>query len=692
MRISSRIGAAIVAIVSLGVAAPAIHAETVDLIHGNTGTITGVPGGTARFDFMMQQPTGTGVIKPFLRVQASPFEQGYNTSGGTPFDDKPGPWTHDLLFSDLLQTAVNIDGVIYFKLLLDVNEPNGKKSLISLDQLQFYTSPIGSQTTTNVPMLGTLRFSFKPPVTGAASNDMVLMDAARNHGSGSGDMYAFIPAAAFAGTAPTDFVYMYVFFGAHDSADIFTGGGFEEWALVLNAQPSPTPTPTVTPTPSPTPPPTPTPTPTPTCTPRSISNAPNPVINNANFETGPFSMEGTVTGWTASAHVADISEGATSGTHSAGLSAGGDSQGDTLQQSFSTISGQTYALDFDAGIFGVHSGAPLQVQVEVLGSGSLVNQVITPPEAGTFVPSQVAFQHYHFTFTANTASTNLRFTSLGSGNGSADQVIDTVSVTAVQAGQDDVTECDALAAVADACFTLAPAPCFSGTALFLPNADCQIPYTDCTNPGNPAAGSDGFRYAFTPVGTFTENATNGTATLTGHLESQLHPGYGFDVSLTFTGRTNTPNGMGPDLGLDPGCYVPPFGSGGPVDPSTWHFYSFAGGTLTGTGNYAGAVLQLTWTMKFFQVGDQPQSGASGKNIRPGSSGWFTWSVQHQPNNPAFCLRGSAQTGTTADFNFNCENMRRPPVCPTPTPTPVPTIAPTATPTPTPTPTPGRKKH
>src|SRR4051812_16258121 len=89
------------------------NAGVVDLNSGNTGTING-----ARFDWMAQQPTGTGVIKPFLRVQATTMEQGYNTSGGTPFDDKAGPWTHNIIMADLATTAVSINGVIYFKLLL----------------------------------------------------------------------------------------------------------------------------------------------------------------------------------------------------------------------------------------------------------------------------------------------------------------------------------------------------------------------------------------------------------------------------------------------------------------------------------------------------------------------------------------------------------------------------------------------
>lgn len=266
--------AAAFAITLIAFASPPANAEIVDLTAAGpgTGTITGCIGGTARFDFMTQQPTGTGVIKPFLRVQNTPTEQGYNTSGVTPkapFDDKAGIWTHDLKFADLLATSVTgIDpqnpGAVFFKLLLDVNEPNGRKSKITLDQLEFYTSNICSQTTTatrpsvlcpggtEVALVNaTLRWSFKPPTVGTASTDMVLLDAARNSGSGSGDMYAYIPADAFTGTAPTDCVYMYVLFGAHSSADLTSAGGFEEWALVLNPQPTPTPTPTVTPTPTP---------------------------------------------------------------------------------------------------------------------------------------------------------------------------------------------------------------------------------------------------------------------------------------------------------------------------------------------------------------------------------------------------------------------------------------------------------
>src|SRR5262249_9048332 len=67
-------------------------------------TTTGASGsiGDAFFQQTGPQPTGTGVIDPFLRLQANGNEAGYNTSAsGAVFNDKTGTWTHDLLLSSL---------------------------------------------------------------------------------------------------------------------------------------------------------------------------------------------------------------------------------------------------------------------------------------------------------------------------------------------------------------------------------------------------------------------------------------------------------------------------------------------------------------------------------------------------------------------------------------------------------------
>src|SRR6266446_74699 len=108
------------ALVAAGVlfAARSAQATIVDLINGDSGIING-----AQFDWTPEQPTGTGNIQPFLRVQADGVEQGYNTSGApVPFDDKVGAWTHDMTFTDLRSTTVMVGNTSFFKVLLDINQ------------------------------------------------------------------------------------------------------------------------------------------------------------------------------------------------------------------------------------------------------------------------------------------------------------------------------------------------------------------------------------------------------------------------------------------------------------------------------------------------------------------------------------------------------------------------------------------
>ena len=105
----SMLAAALLAAGVLFASTPA-QAAIVDLINGDSGTING-----AQFDWTPEQPTGTGNIQPFLRVQADGVEQGYNTSGTpVPFDDKVGPWTHNVTFADLQSTTVMIGNTSYF--------------------------------------------------------------------------------------------------------------------------------------------------------------------------------------------------------------------------------------------------------------------------------------------------------------------------------------------------------------------------------------------------------------------------------------------------------------------------------------------------------------------------------------------------------------------------------------------------
>jgi len=210
------------------VAVQSLSAATVDLTagEGSSGTING-----AIFEFRVEQPAGTGVINSFVRLQRNGIEQGYNTSGRpVPFDEKTDPnFTRDLTFGEV--PIIVRDGVQYLEFLLDINEPNSAStSLITMTELQIYTSPIGSQTTTTVSSLGVLRYDLD-----AGGDSQVILDHRAAEGSGKSDMAVLIPLEFFAGVAASDFLYLYSQF--HKS-----GAGFEEWAVrSAEAQPIPAP-------------------------------------------------------------------------------------------------------------------------------------------------------------------------------------------------------------------------------------------------------------------------------------------------------------------------------------------------------------------------------------------------------------------------------------------------------------------
>lgn len=177
-----------------------------------------------------EHPTGTGVYNPFLTIQNKGWEQGYNTSTGA-FDTTREPqWNHEILFSDLQATTIN--GIQYFGFSVDINEPNGAKSLISLDALQVYTSST-LQTSTSTDgsgffngSLGTLRYDL-------GANQIIYNDT--DSGSGEGDINIYIPVSFFAGAQANDYVYMYQRWGNSDMSE----GGFEETALIRGLTPIP---------------------------------------------------------------------------------------------------------------------------------------------------------------------------------------------------------------------------------------------------------------------------------------------------------------------------------------------------------------------------------------------------------------------------------------------------------------------
>ena len=217
----------ILGILLLGASAfvPAAVGTTINLNDPNlipppvgTGTIN-----EAIFTVNDLQPAGTGVIEPFLSIQNTGTQQGYSGTDGN-FDTKRVPqWNQPIEFGSLAEVSLN--NTAYFQFTIDVNEPNNPTNTISLDMLNVWTSAT-TQSSDSVGAdglfdgsLGTLRYSMSSFL---GENQVLYNDA--HHGSGQADISIYIPVSNFAGTAPTDLVYMYQAWGNTLPSD----GGFEE--------------------------------------------------------------------------------------------------------------------------------------------------------------------------------------------------------------------------------------------------------------------------------------------------------------------------------------------------------------------------------------------------------------------------------------------------------------------------------
>ena len=201
------------------------------------------------FDVVGPQPTGTGVIDSFLRVQQKGAEEGFNT-GLRPMlcdnrtcDDKTDPnYTRNLLSSSV--PVVTIGGTKYREFFLDINEPaGGVQNYLTLDQVEIYvsnTADLGTHTSAS-PGYGTLTGATKvyDMETGSADNWVNLDYLLIGGGSGSGDMVLYVPDSIAFST--NQYVYLYSEFGCGGTftASLSCGSGsnkkyqsqagFEEW-------------------------------------------------------------------------------------------------------------------------------------------------------------------------------------------------------------------------------------------------------------------------------------------------------------------------------------------------------------------------------------------------------------------------------------------------------------------------------
>ena len=153
-------------------------------------------------------------------------------------------------------------------------------------------------------------------------------------------------------------------------------------------------------------------------------------------------------------------------------------------------------------------------------------------------------------------------------------------------------------------------------------------------------------YLFVPAGDFTE-FDDGHAELTGTLARLAQLDDAWDVVLTMTnritpGQAGYPPAGSPVLQMLPSAYV---ANGGTMDPSHWHYYQTATGTLTGTGFNAGGLLTLTSSVSL-QVG----GAANQTNTYFGFYGAFATAITTQPTGHTVTITGNAELfGLTAVF-------------------------------------------
>ena len=208
----------------------AANTTSADCTLGPAGAIVSYIGSsdTAR------QSSGTGIFDPFLRLQADPTEQGFNTDAKVTLDAKPGPWTKAILVSAI--PVVSCDGSgsgpTCWELFVDINENNSAKR-VSLNKVEIYFTDAAKLT-------GYSGFATPPgnfhELQYAFSGDILINDV--NEGSGRGDLRYLVPLANIPTPPAGTYFVLYSQWGTTSGTDGVNGtggyasdGGFEEWKV-----------------------------------------------------------------------------------------------------------------------------------------------------------------------------------------------------------------------------------------------------------------------------------------------------------------------------------------------------------------------------------------------------------------------------------------------------------------------------
>ena len=184
------------------------------------------------------QPTGSGVIDSFVRIGGNTeavdgMNTSYRTNGpnkGLLNDEKTDlTFTHDIQIGQI--PKVTLGGVDYYQFLLDINQ-TGSDPLLSMSQVKICTGSSGSlpsmvDTCDDAGNASTLKYNLDSPT----KDNNILMDYSLNNGSGSGDLFMYIPTGTL-GVSPNKYVYLWSQFGLPSPDG--NNDGYEEWAVKAN--------------------------------------------------------------------------------------------------------------------------------------------------------------------------------------------------------------------------------------------------------------------------------------------------------------------------------------------------------------------------------------------------------------------------------------------------------------------------
>jgi hypothetical protein len=192
-----------------------------------------------------QDKAGTGVFKPFYRLQQSGNNttcEGYNASARPVMPDvnTSVTWTHDLQLRDI--GIQSISGTPYYVIGLDINQHKNVPYL-SLDAVKLYLSsaPIApAKTIADLEAQAQLVYDLDDTQWTGADNE-VLLDYSLSPGSGYSDMLMFVPVDVM-GFDQDKYVTLYSHFGG--KGGIWEeNSGFEEWAGLVREEGTPVPQP-----------------------------------------------------------------------------------------------------------------------------------------------------------------------------------------------------------------------------------------------------------------------------------------------------------------------------------------------------------------------------------------------------------------------------------------------------------------